>query len=365
MKKLISSILFIIITASLSLMLLTSCQSPYKPVDSTDEERRVMMTLSVSGSEYTVKYELYRALFLALRESVDGGDLALWSGPDKDAYIEKIDALILERAAAVYSVFEECRAAGINLYSADVDNTVNQYITASVEGGYIGDYRIEGAGSYEKYLDDLRAAGLNYSVQDLIYRYTIGLILLDNHYKGDINKGTLGSIKYTREDVKEFYDGDGSVRIIRPFFKSTYFEKSRVEEIRSDAAAKRTESEFASFVTGYTTVGGSDIKNGLLIGRYSLDRLVYTELVDTAFELAVGEVSPVLTVSGTAEDGYCFFYRAEKSDKHFNACYDSIVDAYLENEIGRRLSDISSALTSSAVKSAELQNLDRSAITVD
>lgn len=365
MKKLISSILFIVITASLSLLLLTSCQSPYKPVASTDEESRVMMTLSVSENEYAVKYELYRALFIALRASVDGGDLAVWSGPGKDDYIEKIDALILERAAEIYSVFEECRAAGINLYSADVDKTVNQYIAASVEGGYIGDYRIEGAGSYEKYLENLRAAGLNYSVQDLIYRYTIGLILLDNHYKGDINKGTLGSIKYTREDVKAFYDGDSSVRIIRPFFDAMYFEKSRVSEIRSVAAALGTEKEFASFVIDYTTVGGSDIKNGLVIGRYSLNSLVYSELVDTAFNLSIGKVSPVITISGTAEDGYCFFYRAEKSEKHFSDCYDSIVDAYLENEIGRRLSDNAAALTASAVKTAELHALDRSAITVD
>ena len=365
MKKLISSIVFIAIVASLSLMLLTSCQSPYQPVDSTASERRVMMTLEVSGEKYEVKYELYRALFLALRSSVDGGNREVWSGDEKDSYIEKIDALILERAAAIYSVFYECKRVGINLYSSSVDQTVNHYITASVEGGYIGDYRIEGAGSYEKYLENLAAAGLNYSVQDLIYRYTIGLELLDNYYKGNVNKGDVGSIKYTRTDIKNFYNGEDAVRIIRPFFSSTYFEKSRVSEIRSVAAALGTEKEFASFVIDYTTVGGSDIKNGLIIGRYSLERLVYGELVDTAFELAIGEVSPVITVSGTAEDGYCFFYRAQKTDEHFNACYDSIVDAYLENEIGRRLSDNAAALTASAVKTAELHALDRSAITVD
>ena len=362
MKRLLAFLLAV----SLSALMLISCsETVYEPVESTEEERRVMMTLSLGNDDYTVKYELYRALFLAVHSEVDRGDESVWSGDGKDEYIEKIDALIVERAATIYSVFAVCKSIGIDLYSSEVDETVNEYIKVSVEGGSIGDYLIEGAGSYEKYLDALEASGLNYSTQDLIYRYTIGLEKISEYYKGDINSGVLGAIKYTRDDVKSFYDGDGAVRIIRAFFDKDYISESRAEQIRTEAARLTSEEEFASFITGYTTVGGSDIKNGIVIGKYGLDRMNYGELVDAAFEMKVGSVSELISVFGTAENGYCFIYKAEKSDGHFEKCYDSIADAYLENEIGKILNLSFVGLSQNASASSELSALDRAQILAD
>lgn len=361
MKRLLAFLLAV----SLSALALISCsQTVYEPVASTEEESRVMMTLSLGNDKYTVKYELYRALFLAVHSEVDKGDESVWSADDKSEYIEKADALILERAATIYSVFAVCKSIGIDLYSSEVDETVNEYIRVSVEGGSIGDYIIEGAGSYEKYLDALGASGHNYATQDLLYRYTVGLEKINEYYKGDINSGILGAIKYTREDVKSFYD-DGAVRIIRAFFDKDYISESRAEQIRAEAALLTGEEEFASFITGYTTVGGSDIKNGIVIGKYGLDRMNYGELVDAAFELELGSVSELITVSGTAENGYCFIYKAEKSDAHFEKCYDTIVDAYLENEIGKALNLYFVGLCQSANASSELLALDRAQILAD
>ena len=96
MKKL-TSIVLIIATLALSILSLASCtKNKYAPVESTAEEKKVVMTLSIDSDKYEVKYELYRALFLALRDEVDGGDRSVWSGENKAEYIEKIDALIIK-----------------------------------------------------------------------------------------------------------------------------------------------------------------------------------------------------------------------------------------------------------------------------
>ena len=70
MKKIL--VLFIIV---MTLMGLCSCgESKYKPVPSTDEEARVVMTFSADGQSYQMKYELYRALFIGNKAIIDGGD---------------------------------------------------------------------------------------------------------------------------------------------------------------------------------------------------------------------------------------------------------------------------------------------------
>ena len=90
MKKL-TSIVLIIATLVLSILSLASCtKNKYTPVESTAEEKKVVMTLSIDSDKYEVKYEIYRALFLELRDEVYGGDRSVWSVENKAEYIEKI-----------------------------------------------------------------------------------------------------------------------------------------------------------------------------------------------------------------------------------------------------------------------------------
>ena len=95
MKKIIA---FILLAASL--FTLASCgDEDYPPVESSAVEAQVVMTIEFEEKKYDVKYELYRALFLSLRKSVDGGDASVWTGDNKSEYIGKIDAIIKKRIA--------------------------------------------------------------------------------------------------------------------------------------------------------------------------------------------------------------------------------------------------------------------------
>ena len=136
MIKRLTAITLLLCLLTCSLLTLVSCgDDGYEPVESTAEERRVIMRLTVNGRTYDVKYELYRALFLNYKAQVDGGDASVWSGPDKAAYVERINNIITDRVCEIYSAFALCDELDIDLDSSSVDEQIDEYIRHSVEGG--------------------------------------------------------------------------------------------------------------------------------------------------------------------------------------------------------------------------------------
>ena len=121
MKKIIA-----ILLALASLFTLASCNKDkeYPPVESSEEEARVVMTLSIDGKNYDVRYELYRAFFLTYKSEVDGKDESVWTGDEKDEYVAKIDAIILDRITEIYAAFALCERIGFDVYSKDVDKKI-------------------------------------------------------------------------------------------------------------------------------------------------------------------------------------------------------------------------------------------------
>ena len=363
-------IAFLLIISSLFTLFSCKDDEKYPPVESTDEEKKTVMTMSLDGEDYNIPFELYRAFFLQLKKSVDNGDGSVWTGNDKDKYIKAIDDMILSRIGEIYSVFHLAKKVGIDPHSESINAKVKDYIIAGIEGGGEGNVIFDGFdGDYEAYLASLKEMYLNYSVQDLLIRYTLTLDELTLYYSGNPDDNDPekehGALKYTKDDVKEFYDSDESARVIRAFFSSEAFTKKRVEEIRNTIASKSNETEVANYIIQYTLTGGEDIKNGELIGRYSLDGRYYGEITDAAFSLSIGETSEVITLMTQNEEGYTVIYRSFKSDEHFEKCYQSIAMVYTENEIGKLLYDAQTALIESAEYKDFLKTLDRASISMN
>jgi hypothetical protein len=62
MKK---TAILLIVTIIFSLFSLASCKkNEYEPVESTELEATEVMSFTLDGESYSVRYELYRALFL-------------------------------------------------------------------------------------------------------------------------------------------------------------------------------------------------------------------------------------------------------------------------------------------------------------
>ena len=369
MKKIIALLMIFALVFAI-----TSCgDEKYPPVQSTELESQVVMTVNFEGKTYNVKYELYRALFLNLCDSVDGGDKSVWSGSNKEEYIGRIDEIIKRDIADIYSVFHVADKIGIDVYSKEFDKAVKEFIEVSVEGGYYDEQFLEGFdGSYDKYLDSLKDMNLNYSVQDMLLRYTLATEKIFEYYAGYLDGEYLpesvpGKLEYTREDVRGFYESDGGVKVIRAYLPKSYFTRERAEEIRNTIAERANygDDEVINYIIGTTSTAASDVKDGEVIGRHNLDKMYYTELEETAFALNYFEVSDVIEISTGYDEGYTILYKIAKSDEHFEDSYEAIASVYVQNEIGKIFDTASLGIFDSIRLTQILTNLDRANITME
>lgn len=364
----------LLLLAVIMLTALTSCGgNEYEPVESTALESSTVMTLTIENEQYTVKYELYRALFLNVRDEIDGGDRSVWSGENKAEYVAKADKIIKDQIADIYSVFHIAGKIGIDVYSAEFDEIIEDYIELSVDGGYYDDYYVEGFdGDYDAYLKSLSEMNLNYATQDLLLRYEIASARIFDYYAGYSDGEYLedyieGALKFTKEDVEAFYNnGEECIRVIRAYLPKEYFTAERAEQIQDTICEKKIYGveEVTRYVIGLSTTATSDVEKGEIIGRHSLDSFYYGEMVDVAFSLAYFEVSEVIEISTGYSEGYTILYKINKTKDHFEECYESIKSVYIENEIGKILDTAADTLNSSAQSSSFLLSLDRSTISM-
>lgn len=374
MKKLIAMILMLATAISL-----VACADKYPAVESTEDEARTVMTMTLDGKSYEVKYELYRAFFLTYKSQIDGGDASVWNGENKDEYISKIDEMIIARVVEIYSAFALCERIGVDLYSKDVEKKIKENVKISVEGGSYGSATLDGYESYDDYLAALKAMNLNYSVQVLLMRYAIAIDAIDTYYIGtassdDVNANvSVGAIKYTEEDVRDFYFSDDCVRVLRANFQKaiSYTPLERAEKLRdtlTDAAASKDTLEEKETAVFNAIIGSglysntAEIKNGYVIGKYNLESSYYGGMTDAAMSLEIGEVSDPVDVVSDVENSYYVLYRTYKSEEHFSENYDSIKYVFLMNYVGEISHGIQDQLKNSLIYTELLNNLDRAAI---
>lgn len=363
--------------AVLTFISFTSCgESDYPPVESSKLESTVVMTLKIDDEEYDVKYELYRALFLNIREEIDGGDRSVWSGENKDDYVARADAKIKEQIADIYAVIHVSEKIGMDVYSSEFDDLIEEYIELSVEGGYYDDYKLVGFdGDYDAYLKHLSEMNLNYAAHDLILRYQIASGRIYDHYAGYTDGEFLeeyveGALKYTKEEVKAFYkNNDECVRVIRAFLPKTSFSEQRAEEIRQTICEKKVYGTDAviDYVIGLgVPTADSEITNGDIIAKHNLDPAYYADMVEEAFSVGYFEVSAVIPIStgDSSSTGYNILFKINKTDEHFEDCYESIETIYIQNKIGEMIDSASDILLASAKTTSFLDTLDRSAISM-
>ncbi len=367
--------LAILLLLCVALTALSGCKkNKYKRVESTEEEAQVVLTLSVGGRSYDVRYELYRTLFLTYKSEIDGGDESAWTGEKKDDYINKINERIISEAAEIFAVFELCERLGIDLYTDEIEDEIDDMIRVSVEGGVWGDESYIGFdGDYDAYLGSLRAMYHNSSTSVLLMRYNIGKQLLDNHYIGSgiaddgTGKITSGAIEYTRESISGYYNSDSSSQILTTYVAEgvSYTPRELAEDIRLDvieAAKSGTGAVRVLMINRGTPTAVAELESGTLVGRHSLSR-DYAEIGEVADGLSVGEVGRVVeTVSARDGRRYYVIYKMEKSAEYFDANYGTVVLVYLCDAVGQTISLTADALKGGATFTENYQKIIHSEV---
>ncbi len=344
-------------------------KNKYDPVESTEEESRVIISLKVGENSYDIRYEFYRAFFLTYKSEIDGGDESVWSGENKSEYIDKINEKIISEAAEIFSVFELCKRLRIDLYSDDIEDQINEMIKINVEGGSWGDRTLIGYdGDYEKYLASLKEIYHNYQTSVLLMRYYIGKQLIDDYYIGsalsDDGSGRItdGAIEYTKDKIRDYYNSDESSQILTTFVADevSYTPTEDAEEIRLEviAAAKiSTNAVRIRMIDLGSPTAVAELESGILIGRNSLSR-DYSELAEVADSLSVGEVGRVVkTVSSEYGKRYYIIYKMEKSETFFEENYTAVVQVYLYDTIGTNLAMVAELLKNEATYTENYYNI--------
>ena len=375
MKKIIALLLTLATVFSLS-----ACKKKYYAVESTDEESRTVMTMSIDGKEYVVKYELYRAFFLTYKSTVDGGNSDVWSGENKAEYVNRINAMIIERISEIYAAFAICERIGFNLYSKSVEKQIKEEIKAIVEEK-IDEAELAGNKdyNYESYLEELKSNYLNYSVQTMMIRYSIAIEAINDYYIGTVDVNDvgydmkIGNLAFTKDDVKAFYFGDDCARVLISSFqkiitdtpeeKALSIKAALTEAAASEYTLEEKEAAVCDAIikSGYFA-NGAEIENGYVLGKYNLDRRYYQQMTSAVFGIAEGEVTSPISIVSAEENSYYVIYRSYKSEAHFEANYNEILYVYLTNRVGENTYSVATELASSAVFSATFSSIDYSKI---
>lgn len=372
----------LLLAVCLFALMLAGCgKSDYPPVKSTEAEARTVLTLSYGDRSYEIPYELYRTFFLTYRDEVDGGDRSVWSGEDSETYRETINRKIFRQIADIYAVRELCTQIGYDFYSKDADDKIREYIRVSVEGGTLDGMEIEGCGSYEAYLQRLKDDYVNYSVQDLIYRYYLGENALESFYFGTDSEYAetfrFGDITYTDADLRAFYEREDTGRFLwvclDKAFHPTIADVRAIRDAVADLVATTQGNDNKEHKVGLkfynlntnNSIATSQILAGYLVTPYNLDENQYGDLITAALALDVHEVSQPIRINSDAYNGYFIVYRAEKTEEYLTEHRADVVTAFLQDSLGRKLAVIRDAMVAGAVPTEELKNLDLSAVTME
>lgn len=360
MKKLLSILLLVGV-----MLTLFSCSSEgdgYAPVEQTEEESQTVVSMTFGEDRFDVPFDIYRALFLNMKSTVDGGDDSVWSSKDKEIYIEKINGYVFDMLAEIYSAFALCKKLGYDMYSDSVNAAISDYVANMVDGVYSGDY--------DGYLADLKAANLNYSAQELMIRYTFAEEVLEERYISMVNTSDsdnlyFGSEKYSKNDVLAFYNSSKASRVLYTSISAFLTNaESRAEELADDlsAASELGVDAVKDFFGQNSSLTIPEIKNGIVITQNTLssDSAI---LAEAAEKMPVGSSSDIIVGTGTS-CVYYVMYKMEKSSEHFSEKYTEIATIFLKDKLGEKRNSAKAELLETLTQSDFLKNLNYSEIKV-
>lgn len=285
---------------------LTSCGDEKKILESTKEEKTVVMT--VDGSD--VPMELYRYVALQYRDAYGGNDNPdIWLGESGAALLAELNEDVDASIVKLYTTLSLCEDYGIN--------EDDSYITDAVEISMNEVYEMYGY-DYEAYAESIA----EYNMNDSVYRFMIRNDILAEELLAKMMMN--GEVPSTEEEIREIINSDEVIRVKQILINDTTLTDEENRRLAEEAYNRAMAGEdFDTLVNRY----GDDWQMFNNTDGYYISRGSYTqEFEDAAFALEIGELSGIVETDA----GYSILLRLEKEADYIDKHFGTLMDDYLK-----------------------------------
>jgi len=274
--------------------------------------------------EFTVPYELLRYYVRNHMDSYAAGDGGYWTAQRAEEMTESIYADTFASLREQYAVFSLCKQYGIDRGSDTITELVNTEVQAVIEA----------CGGEDAYVDELKANYMN----DSVFRFfTTVSVCRDELFYAMLNAGELE----TDETVlKEMIESEAFVRVKQILVTSETAGSQAQALARAEAVRDLALSgeDFDSLVREY----GEDLYMFQNTDGYYMCRGVwYHGFEDAAFDLQIGEVSPVIETPA----GYSILLRCEKDENYLTEHFEELCDDYRDAQFCLALEEKAASMT--------------------
>ena len=318
---------------SLSAVLLTlpSCGNSEKLLESSQEDKTVVMTV---GS-YEVPLELYR--YVALNTKADyenGSGSEIWLGDSGAELLEELNEAIEETIVHLYTTQYVCEQYGILPSDSYVQDTLDIQMDAIYEG-YDDDY--------ETYVNDIA----KYNMNDAVYRFIEQNDILSEELIQKMM--TDGVIPSSDEELETILTSAEFIHVKQILLSS---DNGNTDEENLALAEEILDklnngADFDEMIQEY----GNDLylfntDNGYYISRGSY----YEEFEEAAFALEIGEISDIVKTSA----GFSIIKRYPKDAEYIADNFDELADDYIRGRYNLILAEKQKEL--SVTYTSEMEN---------
>ncbi len=317
---------------SLSALLLTlpSCGNDEKLLESSKEDKTVVMTVG----EYEVPLELYR--YVALNTKADyesGGDSGIWLGAEGAELLEEMQETIEETIVHLYTTRYVCEEYGIYPTDSYVTDTLDIQMDAVYEG-YEDDY--------EAYVDDMA----KYNMNDAVYRFILQNDILSEELIQKMM--TDGVIPSSDEELEAILASAEFIHVKQILISN---DNGNTEEENLALAEEVLEklnngADFDEMIKEY----GNDLylfgtDNGYYVSRGSY----YEEFEEAAFALEIGEISGIVKT----DSGFSIIKRYPKDAEYMADNFNELADDYIRGRYNLILAEKQNELSVSYTSEME------------
>lgn len=305
MKKTYVKILSCVSAASF-LLTLSSCGDSKKKLESTKEDKTVVMTVG----EYEVPLELYKYVALNTKSDYEkGGGSDIWLGESGAAKLSELEDSINETIVHLYTTLYVCDEYGISPDDSYITDTLDIQMDAIYEG-YENDYDV--------YAEEIA----EYHMNDSVYRFITRNDILSEELIHKMMDDKV--IPSTDEELEGIISGPDFIHV-KQILISNDNGNSEEENLALAEDILKKLNNGADFDEMIQQYGGDlylfNTDNGYYISRGSY----HEAFEEAAFSLEIGEISGIVKTDA----GFSIIKRYPKDAEFIAENFNVLADDYI------------------------------------